>query len=138
MLWQRRILDFAFTKYLFVGVFNTFIGLMVIFAAKWFLGMSDVPANIFGYCCGILFSYVLNSRWTFNYIGPHLWVFCKFLLITLFAYFVNLFVVLTAINDMGLNSYVSQALGVPPYVIISFLMSKYFVFKIRDYNSQNT
>ena len=138
MLSQRRIFKFSFTKYLFVGVINTFFGLVVIFAAKLLLDMGDIYANLSGYGCGILLSYALNSRWTFNYTGSHLWAFYKFLLITIIAYFVNLFVVMTAINDIGLNSYISQALGVPPYVIISFLMSKYLVFKNTDYNSQNT
>ena len=118
-------------KFLSVGVLNTAIGLLIIYAAKWFLHLGDVAANACGYSVGLLLSFFLNSRWTFAYSGPQLRALTQFLLVTLVAYAVNLLTVVVAINYFGLNSYVAQAIGVPPYTVISFFLSKYLVFHTR-------
>ena len=51
-----------FTKFLGVGVANTLVALLVIYAAKWYLGLGDVAANALGYSVGLFISFTLNSR----------------------------------------------------------------------------
>ena len=116
-------------KFLSVGVVNTATGLLIIYAAKWFLQLGDVAANACGYSVGLLVSYTLNSRWTFAYNGPRLYALVKFLMVALVAYAINLLTVVVAINYFEVNSYVAQAIGIPPYTITSFLLSKYLVFR---------
>jgi putative flippase GtrA len=116
-------------KFLSVGALNTLIGLLAIYAAKWFFGIGDIAANAVGYSIGLLISFTLNSRWTFAYQGARLAALLKFLLVTLFAYSMNLVVVLIAIRHLDLNAYVAQALGIPPYTLTLFLASKYLVFR---------
>ena len=120
-------------KFLSVGLVNTFTGLLVIYAAKWFLHAGDVVANVIGYSIGLLVSYSLNSRWTFSYSGPQLFAMGKFVLVTLVAYAINLLTVMIAIHFFELNTYLAQALGVPPYTLTSFFASKYFVFRTQSY-----
>lgn len=116
-------------KFLSVGIVNTATGLLIIYAAKWFLQMGDVAANACGYSIGLLISFALNSRWTFAYTGPQLHALAKFLLVALIAYAINLLTVVVAIRFFELNSYVAQAIGVPPYTLTSFFLSKYLVFR---------
>jgi putative flippase GtrA len=119
-------------KFLSVGVANTVVGLLVIYAAKWFLHCGDVAANVLGYSIGLMLSFALNSRWTFGYNGPRLPALVKFIFVTLAAYGMNLATVLGAIHWFELNGYAAQALGIVPYTATSFLASKYFVFRNRE------
>lgn len=120
-----------FIRFLGVGVANTLVGLSVIYVAKWFFGAGDVVANATGYAIGLIVSFTLNSRWTFSYQGPRLAAVLKFLGVALVAYGMNLLTVMTAIDGFQINTYVAQALGVPPYTLTSFLLSKFFVFRAR-------
>ena len=120
---------FQFAKFLSVGVANTLVGLSVIYAAKWFFNIGDVPANALGYAVGLTVSFTLNSRWTFAHRGPRLPALIKFLLVSLVAYGMNLLTVMVSIHYFGLNDYIAQALGTPPYTLTSYFASKYLVFR---------
>lgn len=120
-----------FTRFLSVGVANTLVALLVIYAAKWFAGLGDVVANALGYGVGLFISFTLNRRWTFAHDGPQLPALVKFLLVSLVAYGMNLLTVMVAIHGLGLNDYLAQALGIPPYTLTSFFASKYLVFRAR-------
>ena len=118
-----------FAKFLGVGVANTLVALSVIYAATWLGNVGDVAANALGYGVGLLTSFSLNSRWTFAHRGPQLPALAKFLLVALAAYGMNLLTVMAAIHYAGLNGYLAQALGIPPYTVTSFLAAKYLVFR---------
>lgn len=124
-------------KFLSIGLANTVFALLIIYAAKWFLGMGDVAANALGYGLGLLSSFSFNRRWTFAHTGPQWPAFVKFLAVALVAYGMNLLTVLTAIHYWGLNDYLAQALGIPPYTLTSFLASKYLVFKTATATSES-
>lgn len=115
-------------RFLFVGILNTFSGLAAIFLGKALLGLSDIIANISGYGLGLLISFSLNKNWTFQYKGNGNTAFVRFLLVIIIAYCSNLTTVLIFIH-FGVNSYVSQALGIIPYTIISYFGSQNYVFK---------
>lgn len=119
--------DWSVLRYLIVGALNTGLGLLVIFGCKWVVGLDDIPANMIGYGSGVVFSFVLNAKWTFGYDGPRLTAFLRFISVLLVAYLANLFTVVNAI-DLGVNSYLAQTLGVVPYVIIGYLGSRLFAF----------
>lgn len=116
-------------RFLSVGVANTFVGLLVIYAAKWFLHFGDVAANAAGYSVGLVLSFTLNSRWTFAYIGPRLPALAKFGFVALSAYGINLLTVMGAISYFEVNGYVAQAMGIAPYTLTTYLASKYLVFR---------
>ncbi len=44
-------------RFALVGVANTLLGLLVIYAAKWVAGLPDFPANLIGYFVGLTVSY---------------------------------------------------------------------------------
>lgn len=128
MNFSSRPIDASMIRFLIVGVANTVTGLLVIYAAKWFIGANDVLANAIGYGIGLIQSFILNANWTFKYRGRMAPAITKFLLTFLCAYALNLATVMTAINLFSVNSYVAQAMGVPPYTLFFYLVSRYVVF----------
>lgn len=130
----KNLLKSSLIRYGLVGVANTLFGLMMIYLAK-IGGAGDVLANLFGYCCGLLLSFKLNTKWTFRYGGRLLPAFYKFSVVIAMAYLLNLGIVLTAIQFMTINSYIAQALGIVPYTIVSFLGLRYFVFPAKNEES---
>ena len=117
-----------FGRFLGVGAVNALIGLAVIFAAKWFFGAGDITANLAGYTVGILISFTLNRRWTFDSASAWKPAFVKFVAVSGVAYAANLLAVLAAIHWLGFNGYLAQTIGIPVYTLITFLASKHLVF----------
>lgn len=114
-------------RFLLVGIVNTLVGLTFIFAAKGIFGMGDIAANALGYGIGLLTSFSLNRSWTFRHNGPVVRAIVAFLMVQAVAYSLNLACVLGMI-EYGIYSYLAQALGMPPYIVISYLGSRYFAF----------
>lgn len=125
-------------RFLSVGVLNMLVGLLVIYACKWFFHLDDVVANAIGYGVGLTTSFVLNSRWTFGYRGPQLPALAKFLLVAALAYAMNLLTVLVLIHHAGVNGYLAQALGIPPYTLTTYLASKFIVFRAQADGGQKS
>lgn len=126
-------------RFLSVGVLNMVGGLLVIYACKWLFHAGDVAANAIGYGAGLVSGFALNSRWTFAYRGPQLPALVKYLLVALVAYGMNLLTVLILIQQFELNSYLAQALGIPPYTLTTYLASKFIVFRFQpDVNEKST
>lgn len=117
-------------KFLSVGMLNMLVGLLVIYTCKWFFHIGDAAANAIGYAAGLSTSFTLNSRWTFGYRGPALPALIKFLLVAALAYGMNLLTVLVLIHYAGINGYIAQALGIPPYTLTTYLASKFIVFRL--------
>lgn len=124
-----RRLPVLLGRFFSVGALNTLVGLLVIYAAKWFFQFGDFTANATGYGIGILLSFVLNSRWTFSYRGAQVPAFARFLAVTAVAYGINLLTVMMAIRLLDIDGYVAQALGILPYTVTAYLGSRYIAFR---------
>ena len=119
----------ALLRFLAVGVVNTLVGLGTTYALMGLAGFGEAPANAGGYAVGLTCSFLLNRRWTFAHEGPVLPALLRFGLVFGVAYLANLATVLTAVRGLGLNPYLAQALGVPPYTALFYLGSRYFAFR---------
>lgn len=75
-----------FNRYAIVGVFNTCIGLGLIYVLLHAAGWRHLEATFVGNTMGVLCSYVLNRRYTFQYEGAPLRCFIRFLVISLLCY----------------------------------------------------
>lgn len=118
-------------RFLLVGVANTLLALTVIFLAKSALGFGDAAANGIGYGIALACSFVLNRRWTFRHGGAPTRSLPAFIVVQIVAYIFNLVCVLVLIH-IGVDAYWAQVLGIPPYTIISFLGSRFFVFPSKS------
>lgn len=116
-------------RFFLVGVANTLLGLSIIFGAKFFFHAGDFVANFIGYGVGICLSFFLNSRWTFAYSGTLLPAVLKFVVATAVAYGANLVTVIFVLHYLDWNDYVAQAIGMPIYVVTSYLANRYIVFR---------
>ena len=121
-----------FGRFLSVGVVNGLISLLTIYTCKGLFGAGDVSANAVGYAAGLTSSFMLHSRWTFAYGGAQLPALMRFLLVAAVAYGVNLMTVLASIDHLGINGYIAQAMGIPPYVLTTYLASKFIVFRAQS------
>jgi len=115
-------------RYIVVGVLNTVIGLTCIFAGLFFLNLTDITANIFGYATGFLFSYFLHRIWTFRHTGVIKKTLPRFAFVVAGAYVCNLITVVTIHRVMEINVYIAQISGVLVYTIVGFLGSRHFAF----------
>ena len=127
-----RVLGLSLVRFALTGLLNTAVGLCTIFAMKWFVGLSDTPANLIGYGVGLVVSYVVNSRWTFRYRESLLPVLPQYMAVILVAYLVQLACVHFSIRQLHLDSYVAQTLGVIPYAGLTYVLLRAFVFKRVD------
>ncbi len=121
---KSSLLKFAIT-----GVLNTVVGLGTIYALKWFWHVADTPANVIGYIVGIIFSLVVNSRWTFQSRSSLLAIAPRYFAVILVAYLINLVCVKISIDMLKINSYLAQASGVVPYSVITYMASRWWVFR---------
>ncbi len=119
----------SFLRFLLVGVVNTLVGLSIIYAAKALLGMGDGWANACGYAVGVCVSFTLNRRWTFSHRGATAPAALRFLVVVAIAYAMNLLTVMLCIHGLAMNSYLAQALGVPPYTLTAFALSRLWAFR---------
>lgn len=115
-----------------VGVINTLVGLGAIFTAKALFGAGDALANAIGYAIGLATSFGLNSRWTFRYGGRIAPSILRFGLAFGISYALNLATVFYLRDGAQLNSYLAQAIGIIPYTVAFYLLSKKFVFPDRS------
>lgn len=125
-------LKYSFIRFLLVGVINTCVGLGVIYTLKYFFDVNDVAANAGGYSVGLVVSFILNSKWTFNYKGDIAPAVIRFILVFIVAYSANLLVVLAAINIFTVNSYIAQALGIPVYTLTFYFGSNLIAFRDKQ------
>lgn len=121
-------LSSSLVRFLLTGAANTLLGLAIIYALK-LLGMHDVPANLLGYALGIWISYAMHASWSFEYRGSIRAALPRYVLVTVLAYLANLATVSVALYWWGLNGYVAQAFGIPPYALVAYLGSKLYVFR---------
>jgi putative flippase GtrA len=121
----------SLVKFLVVGLLNTVVGLTVIFLAKWIVAMGDVPANLLGYVVGLVVSFAGNRGWTFRHTGAALPAAAKFAVVIALAYGLNLATVLYAIDVLHLDTYLSQAAGIIPYTLFTFVGLRYYAFRER-------
>ncbi|WP_419865846.1 GtrA family protein [Gallibacterium genomosp. 3] len=83
-------------------------------------------SNSMGYIVGIIFSFLLNSIFTFT-ISMSISRFIKFIVCCGFCYLINLFILHLCLPYYG--SYISQIFGMVGYTISGFLINKVWVMK---------
>lgn len=122
------MVDHRLARFIAVGLTNTLLGLLVIFAGKAWLGFGDAAANFAGYALLIGLSFVLNRQWTFEDDGHAGRSLLRFLLVLAVAYLANLATTLAAIDLLHVNDYLAHVLGIGPYAAVGYLGSRLFVF----------
>jgi putative flippase GtrA len=118
-----------FARFVMVGVLNTLLGYAVIFSCMYLAGLSAVASNMAGYLVGLTISYALNRSFTFKSTSTSKLEVARFLFVFAAAYLANLGVLVMLIRYAGVHEGVAQVLAGAVYVVTSFLMNKYYVFR---------
>nr|WP_255556928.1 GtrA family protein [Sodalis sp. dw_96] len=114
-------------KYCLVGGINTLVCAAVIFTLMHY-GLSLYRANISGYIVGVLFSYVLNSVFTFAK-KIELKTSLKFLICVVISWLANVVAITVALHFLPAHSYIVQCMGMVVYTIIGFVINKMWAMK---------
>jgi len=130
------VLRSSLMRFGLTGLLNTAVGLGTIFALKWFFGVPDTQANLVGYGVGMVVSYYVNSRWTFQYKQALHTKVVPYALVLLCAYLVNLATVHLLIGGLQVNSYVAQTAGTIPYSLLSYVLLRRYVFGVSSANNR--
>jgi putative flippase GtrA len=121
-----------FFRFLTVGVFNTLLGYCVIFTCMYLAHMSPETSNVAGYAVGVVASYILNRKYTFQSKQKRRNEIVRFLTAFVIAYAANFATLIILIHRMGIRESTSQVLAGFIYVVASFIMNKHYAFKVFD------
>jgi putative flippase GtrA len=115
-----------------VGLANTAIGLLAIYAVIFFFNTGAAAANAIGYAIGLAVSFTLNRLWTFSDNRSIAKVLPRYLFTAAISYLLNLSVVLICTNHFGVGPYLVQFFGIGVYTMVMFLGCRWFVFLALD------
>ncbi|UKH25101.1 GtrA family protein [Actinobacillus pleuropneumoniae] len=114
------------SKYILVGLANTLLTAITIFILMA-LDISLYISNVAGYVIGIIFSYYLNSKFTFNVETSHK-RFIKFIITCGICYLINLVAIKLTLL-VYYQEYLAQLVGMGLYTITGFIINKLWVMK---------
>lgn len=115
-----------------VGLANTAIGLMSIYAIIFFFNANPALANAIGYAIGLAVSFALNRLWTFSDTQSIVKVLPRYLTVAGISYVLNLCVVLIGIRYFGAGPYLVQLFGIAIYTPTMFIGCRLFVFNNNE------
>ncbi len=116
-------------RFIIVGIFNTVIGVSIIYACYNFLHINYKISNILGYACGLINSFIWNKRWTFkSKKDPKLEIFLFFLMFGV-SYALNLIGVIICVERLMINPNIAQLIGIAFYTSSNFFGNKYITFR---------
>jgi putative flippase GtrA len=111
-----------------VGLANTAIGLLAIYAVIFFFNTGAAIANAIGYAIGLAVSFTLNRLWTFSDSRSIAKVLPRYLYTAAISYLLNLSVVLIGTKNFGVDPYLIQLFGIGLYTMVMFMGCRWFVF----------
>jgi putative flippase GtrA len=123
----KNLLSNPALKYVMVGLLNTAITAVVIFLLMS-AGVGIYISNALGYVVGILFSFVVNSLFTFSttLTGKR---FIKFLASCAVCWVANIITVKIFLMIFSDFIYIAQLCGMIVYTISGYLINKLWVMK---------
>lgn len=115
-------------KYSIIGIFNTLIGLGVIYFSYNILKLNYIVSNAIGYIFGLINSFFWNKNWTFQSSKSTARSIFPFLLVFLLSYFGNLAIVIFSVDYLGIHPNIAQLFGILTYSTINFVLNKFWTF----------
>lgn len=119
------MIDRTLFRFLLVGIGNTVLGLGVIFGARQFF--TDLMANLIGYLVVVPISFLAHRGLSFKDRGSSLTAFLRYIPTIVAGYAAN-YAMLTSCLKVGANPYVAQTLAIGCHVVVTYILSRVFVF----------
>ncbi|MFZ3577708.1 GtrA family protein [Virgibacillus sp. DJP39] len=127
-------------RFLLVGIFNTLIGLSIMFFLLNVLGWNYWTSTLIGNTIGAAASYILNRNFTFkSHVSVNTGV-PRFILIILTCYFISYngslmvtrYVLPEELSGLVGSDMLAVIIGTGFYTILNFIGQKYFVFQEKN------
>ncbi|PWI58408.1 GtrA family protein [Sulfoacidibacillus thermotolerans] len=122
----QRAEIWTFIKYALTGVFNTLIT-YIVFSGLVYIHVLPSYALAIGYLLGMISSYVVNSRWTFQPSIRHISYFKRFLVINLLVLVLSEITLHLILHRLHI-AYIAQLINIIPMTVIGYLSNRYLVF----------
>ncbi|MDR0742946.1 MAG: GtrA family protein [Tannerella sp.] len=134
-------------KYGIVGVANTILSLVIIWIMTKKFGCAEAISNFTGYVIGLINSFFLNRKWTFNSTINIVGSAVRFFLVFAVCYLLQLGVLLylnryyphnpplylffePILRVLKIDAlFYIQILSMIVYTVVNFLINKYYTFK---------
>jgi len=124
----NTLLKPRFSKFIFVGVINNFIGYLVYVICLYLSDNTEVSLYV-AYGIGIVINFNTFSQFVFSDSPKKKFIY--FLLIYLSALFVNNISLSFLVNNMLLNSYLVQFILAPIFGFVLYFLNKNIVFNVK-------
>lgn len=116
-------------KFLLVGMSNTIISFVVYAIFIFFFEDKYVQALVLSHVVGILNSYILNNKWTFQQKSFSIVSVIKFIFVYTLSFFLNLIVLYLLVKSIEINKLMAQAIALSFTTVFSYLGHRYWSFK---------
>ncbi len=119
-----------FVRFNLVGALNTALT-YGIYSGLVYLGLHHLAAVLIEYAFGIVFSYLLNKRFTFAVRGGGSRMFGRMLLAYVPTLLLNALLLWLLVDRLAWNKYLGQAVALGFVSVLSFVAQRAFVFGLR-------
>ena len=122
-----------FFRFLLVGGAAATIQLLVLSFCLYILDIQYQFAAAFAYFASVVFHFLANRKFTFELNGaPKTQEVIGYLLLVTFNFIITMLVTIFVVEVLELAPYVATIISIGATICITFIASKYFIFKKRE------
>ncbi|WP_058485372.1 GtrA family protein [Defluviitalea phaphyphila] len=121
----------TFYKFSIVGIINTFVDFSIFIFLNKYLGVHYLLSQIFGYTGGVINSFALNKKWTFNNtnnLKKGYVQFIQFIFINIISLIITSSLIKIFVEILYIDVVFSKIIVIFVAQIINFTGSKFLVF----------
>ena len=130
--WAKKLLGFRFVRFCVTGGLNTLVDFVVFFLLTSSLNWPVIPSQVLSYSAGILNSYCINRRWTFQtrnrFFSREMLLFIG---VNLAVLGVRVLSVWALTSRIGLGVLLSKLCTTALTMVLGFILNRLVVFRNR-------
>ena len=130
--WAKKLLRFRFVRFCVTGGLNTLVDFAVFFLLTSSLNWPVIPSQVLSYSAGILNSYCINRRWTFQtrnrFFSREMLLFIG---VNLAVLGVSVLSVWALTSRIGLGVLLSKLCTTALTMVLGFILNRLVVFRNR-------
>ena len=125
-----RLLKFRFVRFCITGGLNTAVDFLVFFLLRYLTGIGPYLGQVISYSAGILNSYCINRRWTFEtknrFFSREM---VRFLAVNLVVLGVSVASMWLLTGQFGWNTWVAKIATTALTMVLGFVLNRLVVFR---------
>ena len=130
--WAKKLLGFRFVRFCVTGGLNTLVDFVVFLLLTSSLNWPVIPSQVLSYSAGILNSYCINRRWTFQtrnrFFSREMLLFIG---VNLAVLGVSVLSVWALTSRIGLGVLLSKLCTTALTMVLGFILNRLVVFRNR-------